>query len=214
MKEGPTGWTFVLTMPLAILCLMMADVSGWWQLPAVAIGMTLAVVAAFSGLYWLFFHAARWAAIMKDTSLMTVARATARDLHGLTPEALSIVDRSQRAAVDAGIAAEGLQFFLRGTDIDFDFLDEFLEHSQGMYLAPVRTWSEGSIGRINAEELTKWFIHLNWAMVGVGNKPARWVNGMTTWRVRSIFFGTADKEMKPESPSPTPPEGHLQAKTA
>ena len=205
MDREPSGWHFVLSAPMAIMGIILANLNGWWQLPAMAIGATFGIVAMFSGLEWVvsraIWHANKVVNIRNTDHLVALAR----ELHNLPAEAVAIVDRSQRSAVDAVITAEGLKFFLRGTDIDFGFLKDFLDHSEGMYLAPIRTWSEGSIGRTQAQELTKYFCHLTWAMEASngGNRPARWINGMTTWKVQSLFFGIEGKEIKDGLPYPS-----------
>lgn len=208
MDQKPSGWHFLLSAPLAIICLALTDSPGWWQLPAMAIGATFAIIAVFTGIEWVICQVIANAAYVNQIRNTDHIVELAREMHNLPPEAVKVIDRSQRADVDAVVVGEELKFFLRGTDIDFGFLKDFLDHSEGMYLAPIRTWSEGSIGRLQAAELTKYFCHLNWAMDsnGGGNKPARWINGMTTWKVYALFFGIEGKEMKESIPSPTLPE--------
>ena len=210
MSENPKGWPYFFLLPLAIAGMALAETStGWLQLAALAIGGTCALVCFVGGGNWIVYQLEERVRQAREIAGMTPTSILAHELHGLIEPAVEVVHLAQKAQADVMATAEGLQYFIRGTDITFDFLEEFLENSNGMYLCPVRRWSEGTIGRVQARELTDYFKHLGWAIEGTGNNPARWVGGMNSWKVREVFFpgkkmGWPEGGYREEAPYPPP----------
>ncbi len=112
----------------------------------------------------------------------------AHALRNLSAEQTAIVRGATEVAVDVLPRENGAIYYLRGTSVTLDFVDEFLANSDAVHLCPVRRWTEGSRGREQAQELTAWLIQRGLATPANGNHAARWAAGVTPTVLRDMFW--------------------------
>lgn len=187
MKSPPKLRITILYMTLAWVCLVATlspDIPIWMGLIAGGMGVIFFSAGLVSLINWIFYAYSMRARdieqgrVAGEVSLVMARTTFLREYRMLTEDQLHMLGKYQ--AVVGVIPGEPdgpiYQLQLPGGNVEWEFLEVFLQESKGDKLAEVRQWSENSWRRKAAEILTAHFVTGGWAAPARGNQPATWLN--------------------------------------
>lgn len=185
LSDAPKSITWITFAILTGACIELArrvpDLAAFLLFIALVFGSAGLVNAV----YWIVFR------FVVQMRLVIMARAETervlimRSIEKMQPYQLNYLSTVDPMVITLPGSAGPVVMLMRinGVDIPFDFLMQFFEQSEGSYLVPVGSFSEGTKQRQWAVLLTAHLITQGFAERANGNHSARWTNraGAEAW---------------------------------
>lgn len=149
----------------------------WIRVSVAWVGVLCAVAAVLAALSWISNVAVmryeHWREAQTRTERVIVLETISR----MTPEQAALAQvGGATVEVLAGEPAPIYTLRTPGGNVPYQFIERFIDAGGDDYLAPVRTWADGTRERAWAVALTNFFVLWGDAEQATGNKPAAWID--------------------------------------
>lgn len=199
MIDNPSMTKSIILGFLAILVSFLSAIliPGEFIMYGYAVGALLGISSVVKFVEYALQNYTNSFSLLKHSSSLTPASEFAKSISGLSPEALELVRGFSVPHFRAFPGARGHKpdVFIGNTMVSYEFAERMLNNSDGVKLQPIRSYSDGSIERRQAQELTEYFQRLGWVTQAQGNNSALWVNGWSPWNAK-VSLGMETNEME------------------
>jgi hypothetical protein len=162
----------VISLFLAVLATVAARIGAGALLAGVLLaGAGLVLVN------WIVYQVGQRFTEYRDALAITERVKLLQALSTLNPDQVRLLELNSPVVSVLGGEPEPC-YYLRvgGSEVPFQFIEQFIERGGPEHLAPVGSWSEGSKQRAWAEALTNYLVVLGFAELARGNRSARWLD--------------------------------------
>lgn len=193
--HAPVWLSILCGICISILVVIYRD-AGKPNAMEVALSLVLVVLAIVFGLYaaatginWAIYTWTEREKERRETASITPRSTLMRLAAQLTPEQAKLIPFEEYRAHVGVMAGEEPAYFLitQGGMVPMQWVQDFLDDSNTVKLRPVRTYSEGTVGRENAQLVTAWLVGMGLAIPDSGSNPARWMNDHSKLRAYSLL---------------------------
>jgi hypothetical protein len=172
----------IVMLLAAAICLILAWEQerwpDWVRIILVVAGVVLLAAAGLELVDWVWYaYNARLGELMAARA-QTERAALVEVISRMTPEQISVMS-SFAPVVEVLTGLSGGPIYQLRTQtglVPLGFVEEFLSRAEPGFLAPVRSWGEGTTARRYAEEFTGFMCYLGFAEAAAGSRPARWID--------------------------------------
>jgi hypothetical protein len=194
--DYPKLSTPILLGLLAILCLALAwkqeEWPEWLRLCLVAAGMFLLFWTLVTTLNTIHFASNKRYDEYQRSAAITERVAVLEKLRQLSPEQLKALDRYVPViGIIAGDEGPAYMLHLPTQNVPMTFVRELLGLSDEEYMAPIRTYGEGTKEREWAQGFTGYAIFNGWATPASGPYSARWINRERCLKAIGLRMGSS-----------------------
>ena len=186
LEEAPKTITWVSWLILSVFMMEAGKrITGDWRTFVTAFAFVFLFVSIVELAYWFIFRVTSRVRVIMEMRGVTEQVLIYREFARLNEYQLKTLQVLSPSVLFMPGKPFPTTYLLRvgGGEVPYDFIHQFLDLGDRMYLCPVGTFAEGTNQRRWAQLLTHHLVNQGFAEQAAGNRPARWLDmaGALNW---------------------------------